>query len=572
MYKGIAASRGIAIGKAFVLDQEDFPIKKREITAEEVEKEIVRFREALKHTAEDLLHMKEKVSHKLGMKHARIFDAYLLVLEDPVFVEETIENIKKNHLNVEYVFNQVLGKIVHVFKAIDDEYLKERSKDIQDLGKRVLRYLVGEEKETLAHLNEKVIVVASDLTPSDTVAMREENVLGFATDRGGKTSHTTIMAQSLEIPAVVGLKNLTQRVSAGDVVIVDGTQGLVIINPDETILEHYYDEQKKLKKEEKELKKLSSLEAKTLDGYQFNLMANIEVPEETDSVIKHGADGIGLYRTEFLYMNRSDMPTEEEQWHAYKKVAKAVYPKPVIIRTIDLGGDKFLSSEGTPQEINPFLGLRAIRLCLKHPDIFKVQLRAILRASVLGNIKIMYPMVSGVEELQKANNILKDVKDDLTGENIPFDENIQVGAMIEIPSAAMTAEILAKEADFLSIGTNDLIQYTMAVDRVNESVAYLYEPLHPAVLNLIKRVIDAGHKENKLVSVCGEMAGDPLITLIFIGLGLDAFSMGPTAIPKIKKIIRSVTKSEAIELTQKIFNQTNTTAIKRLIKHINIEE
>ncbi|MFH1784413.1 MAG: phosphoenolpyruvate--protein phosphotransferase [bacterium] len=570
MYKGIAASPGIAIGKAFVLDQEDFPIKKHKIAPEEIETEISRFKDAIKRTEEDLLQMKDKVSSKLGVKHARIFDAYLLILEDPVFVEETIDTIRKNQLNVEYVFSHVLDKIVNVFKAIDDEYLRERSKDIQDLGKRVIRVLIGEGRETLAHLGEKVIVVATDLTPSDTVAMREENVLGFATDRGGKTSHTTIMAQSLEIPAVVALKNITQKVSTGDNIILDGIKGIIIVTPDDTTLKHYQAEQKRLKREDKELKKLSFLEAKTIDGHRVQLMANIEVPEELEAVLKYGADGIGLYRTEFLYMNRADMPNEEEQWYAYKKVAKALYPKPVIIRTIDLGGDKFISSEGTPQEINPFLGLRAIRLCLKNPEIFKVQLRAILRASALGNIKIMYPMISGVEELQKANDILAEVKDSLRKENIPFDEHMQVGVMIEIPSAAMTAEILAKEADFLSIGTNDLIQYTMAVDRVNETVAYLYEPLHPAVLSLIKRVIEAGHKEGKRVSVCGEMAGDPVITSILLGLDLDVFSMGPTSIPKVKKVIRSVTKKQVDELNKKIFSQTNTAAIKRLVKQADI--
>ncbi|MFH1239218.1 MAG: phosphoenolpyruvate--protein phosphotransferase [bacterium] len=566
MHKGIIASPGIAIGKAFVLDQQEVAVKKREISEAEIEQEVARFKEALRKTEEELLDTKEKVSHKLGAKHARIFDAYLLILEDPVFVEETIQRIRKNALNVEYVFTQSLEKIVKVFNTIDDEYLKERSKDIQNLGKRVLKYLIGDEKETLAHLEEQVIVVATDLTPSDTVAMREENVLGFATDRGGRTSHTTIMAQSLEIPAVVGLKDITQKVLTGDVLILDGNQGMVIVNPDEAALKEYRKEQRKLKQEEKELKKLKSLEAKTLDGYKVEMMANIEVPEEIESVIKHGAGGIGLYRTEFLYLNRSDMPSEEEQWYAYKKVAKAMYPFPVVIRTIDVGGDKFLSSVGTPQEINPFLGLRAIRLCLKHTDIFKSQLRAILRASALGNVKIMYPMISGIEELQKSNQILKEVKEELLKERVPFDHHIQVGAMIEIPSAALTAEVLAQEADFFSIGTNDLIQYTMAVDRVNESVAYLYEPLHPAVLALIKRVIDAAHKENKKVAVCGEMAGDPAATMVLLGLGLDEFSMGPTAVPKIKKIIRSVTRKEAVALTRQILNQPNTAAIKKLIK------
>jgi phosphoenolpyruvate-protein phosphotransferase (PTS system enzyme I) len=572
MHKGIAASPGIAIGKAFVLDQEDIAIKKREISEAEIEQDIERFREAIRKTEEELLDTKEKVSHKLGAKHARIFDAYLLILEDPVFVEETIQRIRKNALNVEYVFTQTLDKIVKVFNSIDDEYLKERSKDIQNLGKRVLKFLVGEEKESLAHLEDKVIVVASDLTPSDTVAMREENVLGFATDRGGKTSHTTIMAQSLEIPAVVGLKDITQKVTTGDIIILDGNQGMVILNPDETALKEYRKQQRKLKQEEKELKKLKLLEAKTLDGYKVEMMANIEVPEEIDSVIKHGAEGIGLYRTEFLYLNRSDMPGEEEQWYAYKKVAKAMYPLPVVIRTIDVGGDKFLSVAGTPQEINPFLGLRAIRLCLKHTDIFRMQLRAILRASALGNVKIMYPMISGIEELQKSNQILKEVKDELVKERVPFDHHIQVGAMIEIPSAALTAEVLAQEVDFFSIGTNDLIQYTMAVDRVNESVAYLYEPLHPAVLSLIKRVIDAAHKENKKVAVCGEMAGDPAVTLTLLGMGLDEFSMGSTSIPKIKKIIRSVTRKEAVALTRQVLNQTNTASIKKIIKQIELDK
>ncbi len=566
-YKGVIASSGIVIGPAFVLDQEDHQVKRRIISEGEIEDEIRRFEHALEHTKKDLLNMKEKMEIRLGSKHTKIFDAYLLILEDPMFLEETILKVRKNHFGIEYAFTQVLDKFVQVLTSMEDEYWKERGKDIENLGIRVLRSLIGEERKCLANLTNPVIVIAGDLSPSDTMAMREENVLGFATDHGGKTSHTTIIAQSLEIPAVVAFKDITSKVSTGDLIILDGIQGLVITNPDKATLRNYVKLQQKFFEQQRELDKLESLPAETVDRCRVKLMANIEVPEKINLVLKHGVDGIGLYRTEFFFINKSTFPNEDVQLKAYRSVAKSLYPKPVTIRTIDLGGDKFLPHIGTSREVNPFMGLRAIRLCLKHQDIFRTQLRAILRASTSGNVNIMYPMISSIEEVYRANQILKDVMEDLKEEGIPFNNNIKVGIMIEIPSAAMTADVLAKEVDFLSIGTNDLIQYTLAVDRVNENVAYLYEPLHPSVLRLIKYVIDAGHKHGKLVGVCGEMAVDPMAVLILLGMGLDEFSMGSSAVPKIKKLIRSVTMKEVEELARKVLNQSTASAIKRIITH-----
>ncbi|MBL7070765.1 MAG: phosphoenolpyruvate--protein phosphotransferase [Candidatus Omnitrophica bacterium] len=551
MLKGIPAAPGITIGKAYLLDSEDFTISKRHITEKGLPDEINRFQDALIKTRNEILKIKDKISKDMGVEHGEIFSAHLLVLEDSMLIEEVITKMKKDKIGVEYVFLEVLRKYIKTFSKMDDEYLRERISDINDVGKRILRNLLGAKQMLLADLKEKVIIISYDLSPSDTAVMHRKNVIGFATDIGGRTSHTAIMAKALEITAVVGLEKITKVVKNGDILVIDGNRGLVIAEPQKKTLDKYHAEKKKYEKLERELMTLKNLPCETLDGHRIELSANIEMPEEIASVLRHGADGIGLYRSEFFYINRGDLPDEEEQFKAYAEVAKKMAPKPVIIRTLDLGGDKFLSQLEIPREMNPFMGWRAIRFCLARPNIFKVQLRAILRASAFGNLKIMYPMISGIEELKQANAILDEVKSELKKKKIPFSQDVEVGAMIEIPSAALTSDIMAKEADFFSIGTNDLIQYALAVDRVNEKIAYLYEPAHPAVLRLIKFIIDSAHKEGIWVGMCGEMAGDPALTVILLGLGLDEFSTSPILLPEVKMIIRAFKLSEAKKLAKK---------------------
>ena len=569
--KGIPAAPGIVIGKAYVFGTENLTPSERVISDDEIPREVEKFNEALKRTRKELLAIEKKISKEMGVEHGRIFSAHLLVLEDTVLINEVITRLKKKKRNISYIFAQVLNKYISALSDAKDEYLRDRISDIADVGKRVLSNLIGAKERSMEELDEKDIIIAYDLAPSDTAMMHKGRVLGFATDIGGRTSHTAIMAKSLEIPAVVGLESITDIVQNGDQLIIDGIHGVVIINPTKRFIDKYEKEKRKYESIEHELTELKSLPGETLDGKKIVVAGNIELPEDVASVISHGAEGIGLYRTEYFYMNRIDLPSEEEQFNAYKSVAMRIKPNSVVIRTLDLGGDKFLSQLDVPKEMNPFLGWRAIRFCLARPDIFKAHLRAMLRASAYGNLKIMYPMISGVSEFRQANEVLEEVKGSLRKEGVPFDENIPVGAMIEVPSAAITSDILAREADFFSIGTNDLIQYSLAVDRVNEKIAYLYEPAHPAVLNLIKMVIDNGHKENIPVALCGEMAGDISLTIILLGLGLDEFSTSPIAVPEIKKVVRSVNYEDAREiaheaLTFKTGKQVQEFAKKKLIK------
>jgi len=549
------ASPGIVIGRAYLLDRRKVVVAGQRIEEVSVKDEVTRFKQAVELSKSQLEDLKKRFTKGHGKPHLYILDTHIMLLEDKMLVDGTVKRIKENLLNAEGALKETIEAISLKFDTIEDEYLRERKHDVEQVGERILRNLVGHKQESLADIKGEAVIIAHDLAPSDTLMMRKDKILGFATDAGSRTSHTAILARSLGIPAAVGLENITAAVKTGDVVILDGIHGVVIVDPDEETFLDYLKKQRRYKYFEQELENIKDLPAETLDGQVILLEGNIELPEEVASVADHGGSGIGLYRTEFLFMNRLTLPTEEEHYAAYRQVAERAAPQEVVVRTFDLGGDKIAISTGFEKEANPALGLRAIRFSLKKQDIFRVQLRGILRASAHGNIKILYPMISGLPELYATKAILAEVKVELRAEGRAFNENMKVGVMIEIPSAALIADLLAAEVDFFSVGTNDLIQYTLAIDRQNEHVAYMYEPLDPAVLRLLQKVSDAAREANIPLAMCGEMAGDPLYAAILIGMGFKVLSMNVASIPWVKKIIRSVRMQDALELASLVISQ-----------------
>jgi len=553
--RGIPVSDGVCRERIIVLGKPHDAIPRHEVSETELPQEIQRLERALTQTRQQILEVQRKVANALGAKDASIFDAHLLVLDDPTLIDEVNRVIHSQKVNVEYAFQQVAEKYASTLSTMNDEYLRERAADIRDVTTRVLDNLMGRANEAgVRSLKEPCIIIAYDLSPSTTALLDKKLVRGFATDIGSKTSHTAIMARSLEIPAVVGLHDASRLLETGQDVLLDGFNGLLILNPtDQTLFEYGQLARKRVTIEEK-LRDIREEPAVTLDGVRVTLSANVEQAADTEHVRACGAEGVGLYRTEYLFLNRETLPDEEEQYGAYRQVAAALKPQPVVIRTLDLGGDKFLSHLHVPQELNPFLGWRAIRFCLQERAIFRAQLRAILRAAVEGNIKMMYPMISGLDELHQANALVEQYKDELRSDGMPFNGTLDIGAMIEIPSAVMTADALAKCVKFFSIGTNDLIQYTLAVDRMNERIAHLYEPAHPAIVRLIRATVDAGRRNGIWVGVCGEMAGDPSLTALLLGLGVDELSVAMSAVPPIKYLIRRLKMSDARDLAEFALN------------------
>ncbi|MCX6937054.1 MAG: phosphoenolpyruvate--protein phosphotransferase [Verrucomicrobia bacterium] len=566
LLQGIAASHGIAYGQIFVYVQSDLEVPEYQVEEAAWGAEIARFEQALVVTRQQVQKIMVEVEKNLGEEEARIFDAHLLVLEDQALISETIRDFEKSRANIEACFDRVAQRYIAAFEAIDDEYLRERGGDIRDVAQRVLANLLGHTGLRLSKLADKRIVVANDISPSDAASLDRSAALGIVTDSGSKTSHAVIVARSMKVPAVVGLRDLSAMVQQGDYLLVDGYEGAVILNPTESTLFRYGQIQRQKHTQEQRLMDANRLPAVTLDGVQLTLRANVEKSDESALVKEYNADGVGLYRTEYLYLGSAVMPTEDEQYAAYRALAEALAPAPVTIRTLDLGGDKPIASQAHlfPKEQNPFLGYRAIRFCLDHLDVFKIQLRAVLRASAHGTILLMYPMVSGRDEMRRANVVLDECKAELRAEGIAFDLNLRVGTMIEIPSAAMTADLLAQECDFFSIGTNDLIQYLLAIDRVNDRIAHLYEPTHPSVLRVIRHIVVEAHRARIKVSVCGEMAGDPIFTALLFGIGVDELSMTPPLVPAARYIVRNMRMTDAKKLAQMALAMDSAPAIHAL--------
>ena len=556
---GISASQGIAYGQIFVFIQSDVEVPNYQVDADKRVAEIARFEKALLATRQQITKIKNEVEKNLGAEEAMIFDAHLLVLEDQALIGETIREFEKTGRNIETCFNQVSSRYIQAFAEIDDEYLRERAGDIRDVAQRVLQNLLGQAENSLSRLADKRIVVATDISPSDSASIDRGQALALVTDSGSRTSHAVIVARSMKVPAVVGVRDLTTRVKNGDWAIVDGYDGIVILNPSEATLFRYGKIQEQKKSFESRLLQANDQPAVTLDGVKVSLMANIERVDELAMVKDYKAQGIGLYRTEYLFLNSARIPSEQEQFIAYSAVVKALAPLPVIIRTLDLGGDKPMTGHPNlfPKEDNPFMGFRAIRFCLVHTDIFKDQLRAILLASAYGKVQLMYPMISGAEELAKANAVLDECKAELKARGQAFDEKLEVGAMIEIPSAAATVDLLSEQCAFFSVGTNDLIQYMLAIDRVNDRIAHLYEPTHPAIIRTLKRIVDDAHRRNVPVSVCGEMAGDPIFAPLLLGLGIDGLSMSPAWLPSVKYLVRAMTMADAKALADEALTMSS---------------
>jgi phosphotransferase system enzyme I (PtsI) len=545
--QGIAASQGIAYGQIFVYIQSDVEVPSYQVEPTKRIEEVSRFDRALVTTRQQISKIQIEVEKNLGAQEALIFDAHLMALEDPALIGETIREFESTEQNIETCFNKVSQRYIQAFAKFEDEYLRERASDIRDVAQRVLQNLLGQAENSLSRLADKRIVVANDISPSDSASIDRSAAIALVTDSGSKTSHAVIVARSMKVPAVVGVRSLTKRARNGDWAIVDGYDGVVILNPSESTLFRYGKIQERKKSFEARLLVANREQAITTDGVAVSLMANIEKVDEVAQVKAYAAQGIGLYRTEYLFLNAARIPSEQEQFLAYKEVAEAIAPLPVIIRTLDLGGDKPMAGNPDlfPKENNPFMGFRAIRFCLEHQEIFKDQLRAILRASAHGKVRVMYPMISGSEELLRANAVLEECRADLRSKGVAFDEKMEVGAMIEIPSAAVTADILAKDCAFFSVGTNDLIQYLLAIDRVNDRIAHLYEPTHPAVVRTLKHIVDEAHKQRVPVGVCGEMAGDPVFTPLLLGLGFDALSMSPAWLPTVKYLVRAMSMADA---------------------------
>ncbi|EAE7467068.1 phosphoenolpyruvate--protein phosphotransferase [Listeria monocytogenes] len=567
--KGIAASDGIAIAKAYLLVEPDLSYEKTEVT--DVESEVKRFESALEVSRTELSMIREKAAKDLGEDKAQIFDAHLLVLNDPELTGPIEESIKNSKTNAETALQETTDMFIGMFESMDNEYMRERAADIKDVRKRVLSHLLGVTIPNPALIDEEVVVVAADLTPSDTAQLNRNFVKGFVTDIGGRTSHSAIMARSLEIPAVVGTKEVTASVAKNDIVIIDGLEGNVIIHPTEEQIAHYEKIKSDFALQQAEWDKLKNEKSVSKDGVHVELAANIGTPNDLEGVISNGGEAVGLYRTEFLYMGRDNFPTEEEQFEAYKAVVSGMDGKSVVVRTLDIGGDKTLPYLELPEEMNPFLGFRAIRLCFANEELFRTQLRALLRASVYGNLKIMFPMIATVNEFRQARDILLDEKAKLKAAGTEVSDSIELGIMIEIPAAAVLADQFAKEVDFFSIGTNDLIQYTMAADRMNERVSYLYQPYNPSILRLVKMVIDASHKEGKWTGMCGEMAGDQTAVPLLLGLGLDEFSMSASSILKSRSLIKRLDQSEMVKLAEEALNKSTAEEVVELVEKYTAE-
>src|SRR5947209_5599354 len=540
-YKGIGVSPGIAIGRAVIIEKRVASVYRVPIRDEEVDGEVTRFLEALETTRDELLELKQKVSRSMGDEYASIFDAHAMIVSDASFGDKVVQKIEEEQVNAEWALSEVEEELQARFASFDDEYRRERVADVKDVSQRVLVNLQGIAHHDVSEITHDVVILADDLTPSDTIHFNRRPIVGFATEAGGRTSHTSIIAKSLFRPAVIGVPRLTKIVDNDELVIVDGYEGMLVVNPTPALVEEYRSRVTRHHESEKRLLENRTIPAVTKDNVNISLQANIELVEELADANRFGAEGIGLYRSEFLYIAKSPMlPNEEEHFNIYRRLAESVAPNWCVIRTFDLGGKKVAKQIVGKQEDNPVLGLRALRLCMKFRDMFRTQLRALLRASAFGKIKIMFPLVSGVQELRQVKTLVKEIKSELDAEGLPYNNDLQIGIMIEVPSAAVIADMLATEADFFAIGTNDLIQYSLAIDRANENVSYLYEPLHPALLRLIKFVIEAGKRAGIPVSMCGEMASDPIYAIVLLGLGLEIFSMNPSSVPAIKNVVRAV--------------------------------